>query len=774
MFEKLVNLSKIASSILFLVLALFAFGCWAQTEEQALQSLRNFGRDGKNPPENVVAQIESRFAGKRTGALAKLLHAKIKFDNGDFAGAASLLNSDEFARLTTVADHALFLRVQALQQSGQHAEAMNMFQRLSKEHPASVRFYEAKLLWADSAIAGGFADRVPEFLSGIHSGDAYVRIAKAFDAQGSTDNALKYYRYTYFYGAGTDAAKEAEAKLTSLAQPLTPQSAEEASTRAENLYHSKNWTAADKGYADLALNFPTALTPATQLKRLTVVSNLRKPVAAQNAFSAIPTSAKEKEEAYYQLVMAYARSRTWPEAHRVADEMRAKYPKGKLTPKAWVDAGMAARDAKNKGEERSFLNAAVIHFPNAVEVAGAQFELAWLEHENNNYERSSTMLIEHLARYVDKDTTNRGKAGYWAARDSERAGKVDDACNLYDAVIYRYSANWYGYLAQQRLDAMQTQGKCGGRGGMGVRQLPTSHSPLSNAIANLRIVTVAPETSTAKELARADKSEQLSSVGLFDWAIGELNEAKKTADNSPKINFALASHYRMKSDNVNALLSLAKSYPDYSQMFPEEMGRDEWDIFYPLNNWEQIKSWAKHRSLDQYQVAGLIRQESVFNPRAKSHANAYGLMQLLLPTARIVARKYGASVMPSSAADLFQPALNIELGTGYMREQFDKFGRIEYVACAYNAGPNRVPTWRATLPLEIDEFVEAIPFRETKGYVQGVIRNSAQYRRLYDESGSFKPNVGTKPLRAEIDSKPREQLAAEFPEVVIDTDRGTE
>jgi hypothetical protein len=71
----------------------------------------------------------------------------------------------------------------------------------------------------------------------------------------------------------------------------------------------------------------------------------------------------------------------------------------------------------------------------------------------------------------------------------------------------------------------------------------------------------------------------------------------------------------------------------------------------------------------------------------------------------------------------------------------------------------------------MDEFVEAIPFKETKGYVQGIIRNSAQYRRLYDESGNFKKNVGTKPLRGAIDTKSREQFASEFPEVAVADDR---
>jgi soluble lytic murein transglycosylase len=104
-----------------------------------------------------------------------------------------------------------------------------------------------------------------------------------------------------------------------------------------------------------------------------------------------------------------------------------------------------------------------------------------------------------------------------------------------------------------------------------------------------------------------------------------------------------------------------------------------------------------------------------------------------------------------------------------MKDQLAKYGRIEYMAVAYNAGPGRVPQWRATLPAEMDEFVEAIPFRETKGYVQGVIRNTAQYRRLYDQNGNFKPNVGNRPLRGEIDTRSPKQIAAEFPEVVVGT-----
>ena len=754
-------------SLLVFVSVLFCVGCSAQqTEEQALESLRQLTKNGKLPSESLVANIESRFAGKRTGALAKLLRGRIRYESGDFAGAAAILNSNDFKK-TNVADYALWLRGKSLQQARNYAEAMNVFSKLHDDFPASLHSADAKILWANSAVQSGQAAAVPGNLQDMiekNSGPALVATAKAYESQGNQAEAIRYYRRAYFYSAGSDDAKEAEGKLASLAQNLIPMNADEAQTKADRLFASKNYAAAEKSYNDLLLGFPAASTPALNFKRLVTLASVKKMPEAKAAFNAIPSTSAEKEDAYYHLTIGYAKARLWPDARAAANEMRQRFPLGKLTPKAFVDAGYAARDAKNKSEETYFLSTAMTVYPNAVEVAGAQFELAWLQHEAGNFAQSSRMLVEHLARYADRDTTNRGKAGYWAARDSERAGKTADACALYEGVINRYSANWYGYIALQRLTALRGRNQC--------QSQAISGPQVPKAIANLKTITVSAETSTPKELERAEKSEQLSVIGLFDWAINELEEAKKTADNSPKINLALAKHYRLKGDNVNALLALAKSYPDYSQMFPEEMGREEWDIFYPLSNWDQILAWAKNRNLDKYQVAGLIRQESVFNPRAKSPANAYGLMQLLIPTARSTARKYG-STATISGESLFLPALNIELGTAYMRDQLDKFGRVEYMAVAYNAGPGRVPQWRATLPFEIDEFVEAIPFKETKGYVQGVIRNSAQYRRLYDENGNFKPNVGAKPLRGEIDNKTREQLAIEFPNVAVN-DNGDE
>jgi hypothetical protein len=155
--------------------------------------------------------------------------------------------------------------------------------------------------------------------------------------------------------------------------------------------------------------------------------------------------------------------------------------------------GNAARDAGSKVEGQAFLRAAATSFPNAIEVAQPQFEMAWQEHDRGNFAISSKMLSEHLAHYAQRDTTNRGKAGYWAARDSERAGKTADACALYQGVMYRYSANWYGYLASQRLAAMSCPA--------GAKVDPL----VAQAILALRTITVAKETSTAMDILRTER-----------------------------------------------------------------------------------------------------------------------------------------------------------------------------------------------------------------------------------------------------------------------------
>ena len=356
-----------------------------------------------------------------------------------------------------------------------------------------------------------------------------------------------------------------------------------------------------------------------------------------------------------------------------------------------------------------------------------------MAHQQKNYAEAARLFIEHLAQYVDKNSDFRGRAGYWAARDSERAGKNAEAAALYRALQVRYAAHWYGYLAKQRIGAVNT----------GAAQEFAADTPVGRAVANLKLVTVIKDTVGREADLTLNRADQLDVIGEKDLALGELSQALRKAPASLKLNLAVAQIYRTRQQNLLAFTALRKVYPDYAQMAPEELTPAEWDVFYPLNYWDAISTWAKARSLDPYHVAGLIRQESVFDPSVKSGANAYGLMQLLLPTARGMAQRYGTTAVVNETT-IYQPALNIELGTGFMRDMYSKFGRIEYMAAAYNAGPGRVPTWKATLPPDLDDWVEAIPFKETRGYVQGVVRNTLQYKRLYDTNGQFRAEVGSR------------------------------
>jgi soluble lytic murein transglycosylase len=698
------------------------------------------------PPESAVASIETQYAKTAAGALARMLRARIKLAANDAAGAATLLDGNAFRQQTALGDYALLLRADALAKAGRRTEARAAYEQLARDYPASLRAREAVLRNAELTLQDNGAAAVPllvKSLAEADDGGALFLTAKAYEGTGDTTRALAAYRRLYFFAPASPDAVEAASALTRLNSTLAPASATEATTRAAKLYEAKRYSEAAAAYGDAFTRFPATANTTTQLRRGIAAFNagtgrLPEAVAALNA---IPTSAGEaRVEALFYLVQAQAKLRQWEAARNTHAEMRRAFPEHTYTKRALAAAGQIAKDAKNTFEAANFFRAAVSAYPGASEVAGAQFELAWAAHESKNYTESARLLLEHLAAYADRNTDNRGRAGYWAARDAERAGQFDRARTLYQAMLQRYDANWYGDLARQRLDALKRTHPI-----VGTEYVPDSN--ITRAVANLSTISVAEETATADANEALAKADQLNVVGLDEYALDEVNKVLESAPRSPRLNLAKARIYRTRQQNLQAFLALQKSYPDYSQMKPEELTRDEWDVFYPLAYWETITREARARSIDPYRVAGLIRQESVFDPRASSHANAYGLMQLLLETAQRTARKYGITRTITKDVLLSDPQLNIQVGTGYLRDQLNTFGRIEYVAAAYNAGPGRAVRWRAELPAEMDEWAEAVPFRETRGYVQGVVRNTLQYKRLYDEQGQFRAEVGARAVR---------------------------
>ncbi len=130
-------------------------------------------------------------------------------------------------------------------------------------------------------------------------------------------------------------------------------------------------------------------------------------------------------------------------------------------------------------------------------------------------------------------------------------------------------------------------------------------------------------------------------------------------------------------------------------------------------------------------MASLIRQESEFNPAALSRANAFGLMQLLPKVGKGLAKE--VKLKNFSTEVLYTPNINLELGTRYFRHMVDHYnGQIEYALAAYNAGEERVDDWRKSGEFkDVEEFVESIPFTETREYVQAILRNAVMYKLLY-------------------------------------------
>ncbi|HEY2962738.1 MAG TPA: transglycosylase SLT domain-containing protein [Pyrinomonadaceae bacterium] len=707
-------------------------------EQRALETLRSMTRNDVLPSEDAVAAIENQFPDTKTAALARLLRARIKLNAKDFAGAATLLNTKLIAQHTSIADHALFLWANALEQAGNTTEARAVYQQLLQEYPYSLRAREATLRAADLLAKSGSSAAVPLLLKGLNQSDdaaALLATAKAYEQTSDPIRALASYRRLYFFAPDSAESSEAATAFTRLGSTASPASAEEAITRANRLYAAQRFNDALTAYAEAFARFSDTATNENQLYRAIAAYRSRKATDAVAAVNSIPASAGEtRAEALFYLAQTFARGRQWEQARGTLEEMRRVFPASRFTPRAFVAAGYIAKDAKNNVDANYFLRAAVNGFPNSLDVAQAQFDLAWDEHDKRNFADSSRMLTEHLAYYADKNTDNRGRAGYWAARDSERAGKLSEARGLYEGLQARYDANWYGYLAKQRLDVLSRTTPA--------KTFP-SDSIVARAIANLKTVTVGEETASAEADTRIIKADELSNVGLDELALKELEKAGENSSDSPKINLAIAQIYRSNDDNVHALNTLRRSFPDYSQMKPEEMTREQWDVFYPLAYWDIIVQESRARNLDPYQVAGLIRQETIFTARARSSAAAYGLMQVLVPTGKLTARKYGVN-REITAEALYEPRLNIQLGTAYLRDQIDKFGRIEYVAAAYNAGPLRAAQWKTSLPADIDEWAEAVPFKETRGYVQGVVRNRLQYLRLYDEKGNFRPEVGSR------------------------------
>jgi soluble lytic murein transglycosylase len=223
------------------------------------------------------------------------------------------------------------------------------------------------------------------------------------------------------------------------------------------------------------------------------------------------------------------------------------------------------------------------------------------------------------------------------------------------------------------------------------------------------------------------KARLLANAGLNEYIPAEI----QAADGSEEWGaFAEAEIYASDGETFRAMRVLKRALPFYTSAPIETIPKGCWKILFPQPYWTAIQQESAKNGLDPYMVASLIRQESEFNPGAISSANAFGLMQLLPSVGRSMAKQEG--VKHFNENELFNPETNIKLGTRYLKQTLDKFdGQAPYAFAAYNAGDSRVADWQSIGKYHgMDEFVESIPFTETREYVEAILRNESIYREL--------------------------------------------
>ncbi|MGH9936989.1 MAG: transglycosylase SLT domain-containing protein [Blastocatellia bacterium] len=685
--------------------------------------------------EAELQRVENSFPGTREAALARLLRGYLRLQAKDFSTAASLFADQNIARLTAVGDYALYYRGQALQESGGAVEAEREFRRLTQTYPSSLLARTAALQSAGSAMLRGDYRTVIDDLAPLverNDGTALKLQADALVGSGRANEAITTLRKLYYDAPQSAEAVGSEARLTSLGSSAAPADAAQLARRADRLYQAGLYAMAAQAYDQIPRLFPDATTDAIRLRAGVSYYKSNSFKQAVDALSQVYARApKVMSEAVYYKGLAQLSLNSEAAAAQSLAELRRVAPGSERIGDLIYAIGRY-HEKRDRGEQASsYYTQLIRQFPQAEGADEAHFWLAWRAHLARDYRTSSRLLTEHVANYSNV-TENRGKAGFWAALDAERSGDKETAMTLYRAMLLRYGSGWFGVNAERRIAQLASEG---------VRARPfESDLLLRRAVQGLQTVELPQETVKDVASEHLTKAEQLMRVALYQSAMNELDAARASHPDSPSVNLRIAQIFRIQGEPVAALNALKRSYPDYGQMLPEEATREVWEVFYPLKWWSNIKEEAKRHNIDPYLIAGLIRQETVFTPNARSRANALGLMQLLPYVGRDVARKNGNGAI--TANDLFNPVLNIQLGTAYVKELMGGFDRFEYVAAAYNGGPTRVRRWIRELPTaEIEEWVESIPISETRLYVQGVYRNARQYQRLYDEQGNFRSSV---------------------------------
>jgi soluble lytic murein transglycosylase len=310
---------------------------------------------------------------------------------------------------------------------------------------------------------------------------------------------------------------------------------------------------------------------------------------------------------------------------------------------------------------------------------------------------------------------------YFLGRAAERQSRHGEARAYYQQIDGAFPNYYYAVLARERLAA---------------RAIARATPPRAvverlAAITFPRGVQPARFQPDAEGRARFERAGLLRTAGLDSMAVAELRFGATAGKHPESFGLELARQAVAQSAPEQGIRYLKRYAQGYLFAPLQSLPAEFWRCHFRWSSGNRWSGTARTAGLDPFIVAALVRQESEFDPRAVSSARAYGLTQVLPSTGRDVSRRLGISGF--QPARLFDPDLNLRLGTHYLKTLLNQFGgRWEPALASYNAGKSRADAWlRRREYREPAEFVESIPFTETRNYVQSVLRNADIYRRIY-------------------------------------------
>lgn len=672
--------------LIFLLLAAGAFAA-APCEDEA-RALRN------TPAKPGVRAVLEACATRLNAPTARLALAVAAIEGNDFAGALRHLKA---LKLPALPDYVALLAAQAHAGLGDKSATLTALAPLLSPNATSPLLHKAVLLAAtasepDAAIT--LLERLrPQLLQ--PAGD--FALAQAYQAAGRLDLAGLTFARVYFYYPLSKEAALAEPPWRALGAPdNTP---ENIMARVEKLLPSFPSRARQdlQGMSGDLAKVRLAATDFYSHKHSDALTALHALTPQDPDIDA--------ERTYYIYQAARRANREGDRKAAFARLAQHHYGSPRYLDVLLPEAYRHLTENEFEAYEPLY-QACVANFPNDPRAAFCHWKITW-----SNYIRrrpaALNLLREHAEKYPQSEKVSA--ALYFL-------GRLSNDPTYYQTVIERYPNTYYSLIAADRL-----------------KENAVSLRP--NAwLAQLRFQ--APPAIPAQESAasrlRIQRARLLLAAGLDTFAEAELRFGAREETVPLHVAMELASALQRAGKVDRGVRTIKGLLPTYLTFPFAAVNEKFWQLAFPIPYRASLEKYARQAEIDPFVFAGLIRQESEFNASVVSPSNAYGLSQILPSTGRDLSRRVGMKRFTPSM--LFDPTTNIHLGTYYIRHLLNSLeGNWHEALAAYNGGRTRVMKWRTFAQYrEPAEFIETIPFDETRGYVQAVLRNAAVYKQLYE------------------------------------------